>query len=211
LSFATPFGVPGRVDPQVRRAVRRIAETLAGLGHEVFPADPNYGLVGLSFVPRATNGIAAWLDRLPAGVVVEKRTRTHARLGRLLGGPALRAARAAEPALRHRVGRIFERADVVLTPTTAQLPMRIGGTDPDRFGQTTRAIEAACPFAWAWNVLGWPGLSVPAGLSTGGLPIGAQLLGPANSEGLLLALGAQLEAAERWYDVRPPAAAAPTV
>ncbi len=57
---------------------------------------------------------------------------------------------------------------------------------------------AAAPYAWPWNVLGWPGVNVPAGLTPAGLPVGASLLGPANSEPRLIALAAQLEAVERW-------------
>ena len=54
-------------------------------------------------------------------------------------------------------------------------------------------------------MLGWPGVNVPAGLTDDGLPIGVQLLGPANSEPLLISLAAQLEAEERWHERRPPA------
>jgi amidase len=42
-------------------------------------------------------------------------------------------------------------------------------------------------------VTGWPGISVPAGLTATGLPIGAQLLAHHGQEGLLLALANQLE------------------
>jgi amidase len=62
----------------------------------------------------------------------------------------------------------------------------------------------ACPYAWPWNVIGWPGVNVPAGLTERGLPIGVQLLGPANSEALLISLAAELEAEERWHERRPP-------
>jgi amidase len=55
-------------------------------------------------------------------------------------------------------------------------------------------------------VIGWPGINVPAGLTDEGLPIGVQLLGPGYSEALLISLAAQLEAEERWYERRPPAA-----
>jgi amidase len=43
-------------------------------------------------------------------------------------------------------------------------------------------------------VTGWPGLSVPAGYSASGVPLGVQLLGPANAEATLISLAAQLEA-----------------
>ncbi|GAA3073043.1 hypothetical protein GCM10020254_16080 [Streptomyces goshikiensis] len=57
---------------------------------------------------------------------------------------------------------------------------------------------AACPYAWTWNVLGWPGINIPAGFTPDGLPLGAQLLGPGHSEPLLLSLAAQVEAEEAW-------------
>lgn len=91
----------------------------------------------------------------------------------------------------------------MLTPTTAQPPLPIGRCDGLGSWETDKAIVAACPYAWPWNVLGWPGMSVPAGFTDTGLPIGAQLLGPANSEALLVSLAAELEAAEGWHERRP--------
>jgi amidase len=64
---------------------------------------------------------------------------------------------------------------------------------------------AACPYTWPWNVLGWPGVNVPAGFvgDSGRLPLGAQLLGARNSEVRLIELAAQLEEHERWSDRQP--------
>ena len=45
---------------------------------------------------------------------------------------------------------------------------------------------------------------LPAGFAGPGLPVGAQLLGPANSEPLLVSLAAQLEAELRWHERWPP-------
>lgn len=209
LSFRTPLGVPGPVDPEIRAAVLRIAGVLSELGHEVFPADPGYGLIGLSFLPRATTGVADWLETVP-DACPEPRTRTEASLGRLLGRRLLPAVRRGEPGLRRRVAGIFDRADVVLTPTTARLPLRIGALDGQGWWKTGNTVAAACPFCWAWNVLGWPGVNVPAGLSADGLPIGAQLLGRENDETTLISLAAQLEAVERWPDRRPGTDPVPT-
>lgn len=199
LSFASPLGVPAKVDPEIRAAIELTAERLTELGHEVVRKDPSYGLVGLSIVPRGMAGVHTWhRDRVPDGAELEARTRTHARLGQALSGIPLRAARAMEAPLRRKVGRIFQDVDVILTPTTALPPLPIGAFEGRGYWATSMAAGEACPFAWAWNVLGWPALNVPAGFTGSGLPIGAQLLGPENDEATLLALGGELEAADVW-------------
>jgi len=207
ISFATPPGVANRLDPEHRDAIESFAERLAGLGHEVLRADPDYGMVGPAIVPRGMAGVEAWLaahgeDR--GGL--EPRTRTHARFGRALAGLPLRISRAAEPALRRRVGRVFERCDVVLTPVTAKPPPRIGALRGRGYWATSTAASATCPYAFAWNVVGWPGMSVPAGLTSTGLPIGAQLLGREGDEATLLSLAAQLERAEAGWPLPPRSA-----
>ena len=117
--------------------------------------------------------------------------------------PLLRLAHAIERPLHHYVGRIFQRYDVVLMPTTAKPPAPIGAIDGLEAWPTDKLMVGYCPYAWPWNVLGWPGVNVPAGVTAGGLPVGAQLLGPANTEGRLLSLAAQLERVERWDRLRP--------
>ncbi|WSZ45229.1 amidase [Streptomyces sp. NBC_00190] len=204
LSFAMPFtATPKSLDPEVRSAVERLAGRLESLGHEVVPEDPRYGPIGLTFVPRATSGVRDWAARVPDPALLDPRTHEAVRTGRILGGLPLRAARRAESVLRRRVGEIFGRFDVVLTPTTATPPLRIGALAGLGAMATDRAMIAACPYAWTWNVLGWPGVNVPAGFTTDGLPLGAQLLGPSESEPTLLGLAAQLEAEEDWGSRRP--------
>ncbi|MGW3728536.1 amidase [Streptomyces sp. NPDC000851] len=205
LSLKPPFtALPARLHPEIRARVVELAERLAALGHTVVEADPPYGQIGLTFVPRATVGVAERVREAPDPALLDPRTREAARLGRLLGGAPLRAARRAEAALHRRIGGFFSSYDVVLAPTTAAPPPRIGAMLKLGGLATDRAMIAACPYAWPWNVLGWPGVNVPAGFVTGGLPVGAQLLGPAHSEPLLVSLAAQLEADLRWHELRPP-------
>jgi amidase len=197
ISFATPVGVSGKVHAEHRDAIEAFGRRLTDLGHEVFAADPDYGLVGPAIIPRGMAGVEAWLaahgeDRS----ALEPRTRTHARMGKALGGLPLRLSRAAEPRLQQRIGRIFERCDVVLTPTTAMPPPRIGALEGKGYWGTSTTASATCPFAFAWNVVGWPAISVPAGLTSKGLPIGAQLLGRESDEATLLSLAGSVERAE---------------
>ncbi|AZQ32789.1 amidase [Streptomyces cyaneochromogenes] len=204
LSLKPPFtALPARLQPEVRARVVQLAEKLSALGHVVEEADPPYGQIGLTFIPRATAGIAEWASEVPFPALLDPRTRSAARLGRLLGGAPLRVARRAEAALHRRIGAFYESYDVVLAPTTAAPPPRVGAMLELGGFATDRAMIAACPYAWPWNVLGWPGVNVPAGF-VAGLPVGAQLLGPANSEPLLISLAAQLEAELRWHELWPP-------
>jgi amidase len=205
LSFTTPTGAPGKVDPEHRIAIEAMATTLTELGHEVEERDPDYGLVGAALIPRGMSAVDAWLrEREIDRSGLEPRTATHARFGRLLSGVPLRAARAAEAPFQRRMGAIFERVDVVLTPTTAKPPPAIGQLRDKGYWATSTAASAACPFAWPWNVVGWPAISVPAGFTAAGLPIGAQLVAPAETEALLLSLAAQLEQALAWPEQTPP-------
>ncbi|MFF9605478.1 amidase [Streptomyces sp. NPDC014684] len=207
LSLKPPFtAVRARLRPEVRARVLELAETLAAAGHIVEEADPPYGQIGLTFVPRATAGIADYVREAPDLALLDPRTRGAARLGRLLGGAPLRAARRAEAVLHRRIGAFFDSYDVLLAPTTAAPPPAIGALSGLGGLATDRAMIAACPYAWPWNVLGWPGVNVPAGFVGEGLPVGAQLLGPAASEPLLVSLAAQLEAELRWHERWPPVA-----
>jgi amidase len=216
LSLKIPFSlVPTRLDPQIRSAAERLATVLAGIGHDVTAADPRYGLVGIGVPPRSTVALRDWVGRVPAPELLDPRTRHNAALARVFAGPLLRLTRATEKPYSVRVGAIFRRFDVVLAPTSAQPPLPVGSIDGLTSWETDKVMTTACPYAWPWNVLGWPAVNVPAGLTDSGLPLGCQLIGPANSEPLLIALAAQLEAHERWHERKPPyrpgaqAAAAP--
>ncbi|MEU3247230.1 MULTISPECIES: amidase [unclassified Streptomyces] len=209
LSLKPPFtAVPARLDPAVRAKVVALAERIAALGHTVEEAEPRYGRIGLTFVPRATAGIAERVRDAPHPHLLDPRTREAARLGRLLGGAPLRVARRAEATLHRRIGALFDTYDVLLAPTTAAPPPRVGSMANLSGLDTDRAMIAACPYAWPWNILGWPGVNVPAGFVGDGLPVGAQLLGPAHSEPLLVSLAARLEDDQRWHERWPPRAAA---
>jgi amidase len=204
LALNVPFsGAPASLDPEIRAAVERTASLLEGLGHQVEQVDVPYGIwSGASIMPRSMAGIREWTRRVPDRSLLDPRVLASARHGRVLG-PLLPAARLAERFGQRTVGRVFRRFDVALAPTTAQPPLAIGACQGLSSWETDKAIVAACPYAWPWNVLGWPGVNVPAGFTDAGLPIGAQLLGPANSEPRLLALAAQLEAEQRWHERRP--------
>ncbi len=205
MSTKFPYnGFKARLHPEILAAMEMVAGQLEELGHTVRPADPDYGMrMSWNFLARSTSGLLDWADRLGPLVTLEKRTIGNMRTGRLLSEQALRKARARESETRRRIGWIFNLADVVLAPTTALPPP--GVHDFDRLGglATDRAMIRACPVTWPWNLLGWPSINVPAGFTSDGLPIGVQLMGPADSEPLLVSLAAELEVMGNWSNQQP--------
>jgi amidase len=201
LSLRHPFSAaPVHLNDDIRTGMHRLAGVLRELGHSVIEAEPRYGLMGLTLLARGEAGVHEWVSRVPDRTLLHPITRSTALVGRWLALPLLGAARRMEPFFQRRAGAIFQQADVVLAPTTAAPPLPIGAAEGLSSFATDQLVAGACPYAWPWNVLGWPGVSVPAGLTKDGLPMGAQLLGPANTEGRLLSLAAQLERVERWYE-----------
>jgi amidase len=201
LSLRHAFsGAPVRLHREIEAGVRRIGGVLAELGHTVTESHPRYGLVGITLVARGESGVHEWAQRVPDPSLLDERTRSTAQIGGVLSRTMLPLARRLERRFQKRIGSIFADVDVLVTPTSASVPLPIGRTDGLSSWSTQQVIAGSCPYAWPWNVLGWPGVSVPGGLTSEGLPFGVQLLGPANSEATLLSLAAQLERVERWHE-----------
>jgi amidase len=101
--------------------------------------------------------------------------------------------------------------DVVLTPTLAQRPARIGeihGLGPDPWGHFQRSSYFT-PYTAMGNVTGLPAISLPLYQGEDGLPLPVHLIGRPLAEGQLLSLATQLEAALPWAD-RLPQLASPS-
>jgi len=205
LSTRFPFtGFRADLHPDIHSALEVIAGQLEQLGHTMVAADPDYDLrMSWNFLARSTAGVPEWIERLGHGVTLDKRTLSNARMGRLLSQHILRKARAHEATSQQRIGWIFNLADVVLAPTTAQPPPKVDAFDQLSGLATDRTMIRACPATWPWNLLGWPSINVPAGFTADGLPIGVQLMGPAHSEPLLVSLAAALEAINGWASHEP--------
>ena len=92
----------------------------------------------------------------------------------------------------------FESCDVVLSPTSPTPAFKIGEKIDDPL-----AMYLADIYTISCNLAGLPGLSIPAGLTTAGLPIGMQLIGPALSEATILRAGRMFEKASGITRLKP--------
>jgi amidase len=204
VAVSTKPVLPTRVHSDVKRVTDETAGRLRSLGHEVEQSDPPYPLVSPS-TSRYLAGIAQDAEeRYERPDRLQRRTKGFARMGHAIPSAVLDWALREDDTERMRP--FFERHDVLLTPVSAQPPVRAGQWEGLGAVRTFLGMAQVYPFALEWNLTGQPAISVPAGRSDDGLPIGMQLVGRNGEEATLLALAAQLEGELRWTEHRPPLA-----
>ena len=131
-------------------------------------------------------------------------TRKLAGYGRRLPHRMLRNATKAETAMAATINRIFNDADLVLTPGAVQPALRIGELDVKGPMRALVVSGKLIPHYSPWNLIGQPAMSVPAGFSAEDLSLSVQLAARPYDEATLLWLSAQVEAARPCAYRRPP-------
>jgi aspartyl-tRNA(Asn)/glutamyl-tRNA(Gln) amidotransferase subunit A len=102
---------------------------------------------------------------------------------------------------RKAISSVFEKVDLIVTPTTPGLPERI---DSAINPAEASGGEPALRNTFAFNIYGIPTISIPCGFSRSGLPIGIQISGPRLGEIPVLALAHAYQQATAWHTTRPP-------
>lgn len=182
--------------------VRRSADALTDLGHCVEEAEYPYPANSLPALLRWFGGAsfdAEGLDRRS----LQRRTRMHVRLGDVVRRLDL-AKDSQRRAWAARAEQWFRRYDVLLTPTLAQPPIAATEWGKGSWPASMWANARYAPYAAPWNVVGWPGVTVPAGIHpVAATPVGVQLVSPPGGEAVLLGLAAQLEDRRPWPRLAP--------
>jgi Asp-tRNA(Asn)/Glu-tRNA(Gln) amidotransferase A subunit family amidase len=98
---------------------------------------------------------------------------------------------------------VFERYDLIVSPTLAIPPVR-NAFDGNTIGPTDIGGETVDPLiGWCMtfpiNFTGHPAISVPAGLTPEGLPVGLQIIGRSHADETVLALASRFELAQPWF------------
>jgi amidase len=187
----------------VVRAVFSVAAALRQAGCAVSRGEPSYPRsVGLAFVARWTNAAVEDVDELPADRRADPQPRTlrHAAVGR-------RLRRWIRPSdveqWQAAAERFMAGRDVLVMPTTAVPGWPAG--EWSRRSWRSNVVSSArytAGFAGAWNLAGWPAVTVPAGFDpVVRTPIGVQLVARPGEEQLLVAVAALVERLRPWRRV----------
>jgi len=100
--------------------------------------------------------------------------------------------------LELQIAELFEQTDVLLTPTNACPPFAAEGPMPTMIGGLSCHGGHAALLTMLANIANLPSISVPAGLTADGLPIGLMITAPRHREDICLRLARILEQAAPW-------------
>jgi amidase len=184
------------LDGEVRRVVEDAGASLAGAGAAVEPAYPDLTEADDTFrTLRAWNfqaGLGALLAEHPDGF--KRSLADNIRAGAELSGADVFRAYAQRTALSERMRIFFESYDVLVLPTSQvppfpadqEYPREINGREMETYLDWMRS-------AYVITVTGCPAISLPAGETADGLPIGVQVVAPFGADRRLLEVAAAFE------------------
>jgi len=202
IAVAMRSPVPGvRADADNRDAVAKAGRALVSCGHDSVRAEVTYP-TALTLRATATWFAAAYRDALGAELDISRlqpRTRRHIALGeRVWRRGWIREAD--REAFRRRCASFFADGsyDVLLTPALAGPPPAALDWSARSWWANISTCMRFAPYSAAWNISGFPAVSVPVGVRADGLPAAVQLVGPPGSELRLLAVAGQLEMVNPW-------------
>jgi amidase len=217
VATQAPNGAP--IDPDVQKAVADTAALLESLGHSVEEAAPevdaeryveNFVKVWIGEVGEELHTLETLLGAPIDRDKIEPLTRQMEEIAGSMSATDYLIALDVLRRIARTIVSFWNERDLLLTPTLTSPAIEIGALEPaEGEPPVSRLLNSAnwVPFTPVWNVTGQPAISLPIAQSSGGLPIGVQLVGAPAAEEMLIAVAAQIEGERPWADRRPPVAA----
>lgn len=206
---------PFAVDPECTQALDAAVQLCRQLGHEVEEAMPKIDMASAAKASGVLSVVnLAQRIRQRESVLGRKVTAAdleRANMEMLAWGqqvPAVDYAQALEGVQQaaREMAVFMQRFDLILSPTIAQLPPRLGDVSMDlpleEFGPRASRVSV---FTSLFNTTGQPAMSVPLHWTDSGMPVGVMFAGRHGEERTLLRLAAQLEQSRPWFDRVPMA------
>ncbi len=193
------------VDADVAAVVRQAVRAFDDLGCVVEEVKPGFAdtheLIRCMWSAHEAGNYApylrAWRDRMDPGLVacIEDGLRYSV--------VDYVEARGRKFAFWDTVRPLFEKYDLLLTPTISVAAFPVGRLNPADWPQHPWDWLGWASFSYPFNFTGQPAASVPAGFTQAGLPVGLQIVGRRFADLTVLQASAAFEAARPWGERRP--------
>ncbi len=204
IAYSRTLGY-ARVQADVQAQVDRAVRTFEQMGHGVEEWTGTLPDVG-----------PAWANLMHCelfGLLHQDLDKVRAELGRTLvkslehaGTMTTREQLEAQKArtdLNRKMGDLFARYDLLVTPTMPTEAFAAEGPPPNEIDGQPIPLLGAVAFTYPFNMSGHPAASLPAGFTTQRLPVGLQIIGPRHRDDLVLQVSHAYERMRPWNDRRP--------
>ena len=186
IAYSPTLGYARNVNPEVAAAVHQAVRDLESLGAVVEAVDPGFDdpleiTTGLWFLGAAT----IWAGLTPAQrALCDPDFAAEAALGAELSALDIAQLNLRRGALGSQLRQFMQGYDLIATPTMpiTAFEARPAGHSPSN----SAAMLGWTPFTYPFNLSQQPAASIPCGLSSEGLPMGLQLVGPMFGDALVL-------------------------
>jgi aspartyl-tRNA(Asn)/glutamyl-tRNA(Gln) amidotransferase subunit A len=194
------------VAPDVAARAAVAAGRFADLGAEVEEADPGlpdpWEIAGVMWTCAMGGYFRGRMDAV--GDLLDPGLRRVVERAARYSGADLAAAQQARNAYCDGMRRVFERYDLLLTPTLPVTAFAAGLDEPPRDDDRDETPLDWTPFTYPFNLTGQPAVTVPCGVADDGLPVGLQIVGRWHDDASVLRAAAAFEAAAPWSQEVPP-------
>lgn len=212
VAWSADFGGALPMEPEAADMVARQAEVFARLGCHVEEKCPDF-----SGAQEAFEVVRAWQLDLSLGRLVDQHRGLikdslvrNVEAGRDLSARQLSHAARLQTRLYHRMNEFFDAFDVLVLPVSPVRPFPVETEFPTEIAGVAQETYLDWMQSCTWvSATGLPALSVPAGFTADGLPMGLQLVGRHRGELGLLRIGHAFEEATGHGLRRPSLAPEP--
>jgi aspartyl-tRNA(Asn)/glutamyl-tRNA(Gln) amidotransferase subunit A len=205
IAFSPTLGY-ARVQKDVAALAEQAVQSFEEMGHHVELWQGTLPEVGMAWVQLMSAELYALL-RKDFDRIREDLGRTLAATleqARLLSMDNLVETQEVRTRLNQSLWELFERFDLLLTPTMPTEAFGAKGPPPSEVDGHPIPLLGAVAFTYPFNLSGHPAATVPAGLTPSGLPAGLQIVGPRHRDDLVLQAACMYEQIRPWKNHRPP-------
>lgn len=206
IGYGPDLGLGLPVDPEVHLVVESLVGVLQRVGAHIENASPNLEEADFVFEQtRAFDFEMAWGDLVRgAPDQVKPEMLQNVELGRRQTAEILRELALARTRLEGETRQFFDRYDLWLTPTTQLPPFPVDLRYPDQIAD----VHLPGYLDWMRSVcvvsaMGNPAISIPAGFTSTGLPVGIQVVAPHGQDALLIRFARVIEQLQPWASHTP--------
>ncbi|GAB3568271.1 amidase [Spelaeicoccus albus] len=197
VAFSADLNGALALDPAVRAVTAAGRDVFSTAGADVQDAAPD-----LSGADDAFTTLRAWQFQMNLGPMLARHPdqfkatlAENIRDGEALTGHDVARAMGEQAAIYQRIWRFFERFDVLVMPVSQVPPFDAGQEYPETIdGATMTSYLDWMRSAYFITVTGCPAISMPAGFTPEGWPVGVQIVGPPNRDLKLLGIAKAFEA-----------------